>query len=198
LTGETHGGDVLLDLGVHHFDLWRALLGADVEDVRACSDGTATAVAARAGGTLLSGIFGAGVAANHTLAVYGDAGTLSVRLDRFDGLELVPRGRLPGDAALRARRTARQLVGLPRALRSLARGGDLPLAFRAQWRAFAAAVRAGDPPDASLEDGHRALAAALAAARELEPAGATDRGPAFPAAPDLTPERAGPPNRVPT
>ena len=79
-------------------------------------DGASAALAARlAGGVSAAAALGAGAGANHTLQLAGSAATLTLRLDRHDGLDLVPAGTLPGDPAQRLRRGAGLVRELPRA-----------------------------------------------------------------------------------
>jgi predicted dehydrogenase len=158
------GGGPLYEVGTHQLDMWGFLLGTEVARVAATENGTSLVLSGQAAdGTLLAGIVAMSVGVNGELAVYGGDATLTARLDRYDGLEVVPAGRLPGDVGLRLRRGLRLLRELPRARASRRSGGDLALAFQAQWRAFAAAIREEAPLAVTLQDGRRALELVLAA-----------------------------------
>lgn len=162
------GGGVTMELGIHLVDIWRFLLEAEPGELRSVQDrGDVNA--------LLSGVTPEGVVlgaelsraagANQELAIYGSHATLRVRLDRHDGLDLVPAGALPGDPARRAAHAARLLGSAPALVRSRRYGGDAAQAFRAQWRHMARVARGEADPAVTLEDGRRALAA-VSAARE--------------------------------
>ncbi|HYP52920.1 MAG TPA: Gfo/Idh/MocA family oxidoreductase, partial [Pyrinomonadaceae bacterium] len=165
----------LFDLGVHHFDLVNFLLEDELEEVfasgRSAEDDAACVFTARTSrGRLVSSVFCEGTAEAHEIELYGARGRLRVSCYRFDGLEQTnghagsPRQRLRGGARL--------LRELPAALLRARHGGDVMDSYKAQWENFAAAVRrdADDDTDAgaTLEDGRRALAVALAAARSAE------------------------------
>jgi myo-inositol 2-dehydrogenase / D-chiro-inositol 1-dehydrogenase len=164
-TRSGEGGGVLMDLGVHHFDLWRFLTGAEVEEVQAFSrmEDEATVVAARLSG----GVLGCAVLSQHSapaneVEVYGQSGLLRVSGYRFDGLEVLHSSRQPGFRT-RLQGLAGTLKQLPIGLREMRRGGTHLDSYRAEWAHFVDAVRRGTPTDCSLEDGRAALAVALAA-----------------------------------
>jgi predicted dehydrogenase len=160
------GGGPLFELGTHAIDLWRFLTGQDVVSCDATVSPTGAALAGRlSDGTPASATLSMLAGANQELVVYGTEATLRVRGDRYDGLELVPTGRLPGDPGMRLRAAARGARELPAALRSRRAGGDLRAAFAAQWRAFAAAIRGEAPLEVTLADGLRALEIVVAARR---------------------------------
>jgi predicted dehydrogenase len=166
-TDPAQGGGPLLELGTHQVDLWRFVTGAEVSTVEATVGATAATLAARLDdGTAASALLSMHAGDNQELAIYGTAATLRVRADRHDGLELVPAGRLPGDPGMRLRRGARLTRALPGAVRAQRSGGDLAAAFRAQWRAFARAIRGEAPLEVTLADGLRALEAIAAAVPE--------------------------------
>jgi predicted dehydrogenase len=158
------GGGALHEVGTHHLDQWRFLLGSEVARVAATESATSTLLSGQSeDGTLLSAIVSMSVGVNQELAAYGSDATLAVRLDRYDGLEVIPAGRLPGDVGQRLRRGVGVLRDSPGAIASRRAGGDLNGAFQAQWRGFAAAIRGEAPLAVTLEDGRRALELVLAA-----------------------------------
>ena len=173
------GQDTLLERGIHHFDLWRHLLGSEIVEIAALAEGGHTAVvtARSAAGTLITGQFSESSAAANELAAYGDAGQLHLSCDRFDGLEVIPRPRYRGDLGVRARAAARTLAQLPAVARARRGGGDMLGSYAAEWRDLARAIRAGTPADPGLEDGRRALAILLAAKESLAGGGAPVRVP---------------------
>jgi predicted dehydrogenase len=164
------GGGAVYEIGTHHLDLWRFLLGAEVAQVGATETGMGVVLSGQAeDGTLLTGIASMSAGVNHELAAYGTDATLTVRLDRHDGLDVVPADRLGGEPALRLRRGLRLVRDAPGLIASRRAGGDLKGAFQAQWRAFAAAIREEAPLAVTLEDGRRALELVLAARGIPEP-----------------------------
>ena len=164
------GGGALLDRAVHHFDLWRFVLGTEVEEIFALTrsergdDQSALLVARTADGTPVSTVILDDTAVSHDLAVYGTDAALFVDCCRVDGFHVAPRAEPPGSARARARR-AREALASPReSLRAARRGGDFRVAYEDGWRDFAAAIRDGRAPSPTLRDGRAALEIALAAA----------------------------------
>ncbi len=161
------GGGVLLNDGVHHFDLWRYLLGSEVVTVKADSasskhfdDDTCTVTAGLANGALACALFSFSTSPNSELEIFGEAGRLLISLYRFDGLEFYPASAYPGSVFTR-------LSGFGRTLKELAasRGGsDFDATYTAMWRHFADCVRGAAVPECTFEDGKKSLQIALAAA----------------------------------
>jgi len=160
------GGGVLLNDGVHHFDLWRYLLDAEVVSVKADSqrsryfdDETCTVSARLSNGALGCAVFSFSTSANSELEVFGEAGRLLVSLYRFDGLEFHAASAYPGSLASR-------LSGFTRTFRELvsSRGGsDFDATYRAMWEHFALCIRGAASPECTLADGRQSLQIALAA-----------------------------------
>jgi myo-inositol 2-dehydrogenase/D-chiro-inositol 1-dehydrogenase len=163
-----HGGGALLDLAVHHFDLWRFLLGAEFEELSATArsaewDDMTAAVSARlTNGALATGAFSQVAAISNTVDIFGSSGRLSVSFYRFDGLEFAPASALPGDLRNRVRRLMETARQLPQAITVARSGGQYLQSYRSQWRRFAESVRHDKPVDATLEDGRRSVQAVLA------------------------------------
>jgi myo-inositol 2-dehydrogenase / D-chiro-inositol 1-dehydrogenase len=161
------GGGSLIEQGIHHFDLWRFLLGTEVEQLFAFAldeDAGAAVTARTSDGVLLQTTLSERSTPTHSVEVFGTAACVRLALTQFDGFELLSAGTEDSAPQVRARKAWRTLRGLPRAVGDLRRGGHFARSYAAQWRAFAAAVRRGEPVSASFEDGRRALAISLAAA----------------------------------
>lgn len=167
------GGGALFDKGIHHFDLWRFLLGDEVVDVSAMGsarhheDDTVLVTARSQGGVVAKALLSDVTSTRHELTVFGERNEVSVGLYRFDGLSLTPSGQLPGSPSGRVRAFRQTIGALPQAVRDQRHGGDVMLSYDEQWRSFAAAVTGRERPESSLEDGHKALEIAFAAAESL-------------------------------
>lgn len=177
MPGRGPAGGVLWELGVHHLDLWRHLTGREPSELRATGDGGAIAVSGRVpGGPVLATTLAAGTSDAHEIELVGERGRLVLTPFRADGPRRHPAGRTAGGAGVRLRAAARDVVTLPRQLRAARAGGDFALSFRAQWRAVAEAVRGSASPHATIEDGRRAVALAVAAERALATGAAVEVG----------------------
>lgn len=161
------GGGVLLDLAVHHVDLLRFLLGADVADVSAVvrslvlENDTAFVRLRMTNGCTVQSFYSLGTVDEDRVEVYGTTG--KVTMDRYRSLraELMPAS--PGGAlGYAVRRLAREWTALPYALRRLRSPMHEP-SFRATLEAFVTAARAGTRVEPDLHDGYRALAVVEAA-----------------------------------
>jgi myo-inositol 2-dehydrogenase/D-chiro-inositol 1-dehydrogenase len=163
------GGGVLLDLGVHHFDLWRYLTGAEVEEISAMSHsrdsgGQSAMVTARMdNGLLVTSVFSDQTTEGNELEICGRKGSVRVSFYRFDGLEFVT---APGSFGGFQRFPSKLLATLreiPRAMARVSRGGEFRYTYEAEWRAFAHSIRSDTPVECTLEDGRRAVQISLAA-----------------------------------
>jgi myo-inositol 2-dehydrogenase/D-chiro-inositol 1-dehydrogenase len=165
----TTGGGVLLEMAMHHFDLWRYLLGEEVEEISAHSrsgtweDESATVTARLNCGALASATFSECTIQNNSMEIYGRTGSLNVSFYRFDGLETSTTSDIPGNIPARIKGLIRFVKGLPQAIPTLRHGGEWHQSYVEEWRHFVASVRTGLPVECGLEDGRRALAVALAA-----------------------------------
>jgi myo-inositol 2-dehydrogenase / D-chiro-inositol 1-dehydrogenase len=160
------GGGLIFDLGVHHFDAVRFLLGNEVQEVHASStafDKSATVMFSMRNGAQVVCGFAEGTGENHAFEIYGDRGWLRLCCYRFDGLERFGLGEHPGAIAARLRAAGNTLFQMPRALYRRWRGGEFATSYVEQWNHFAQAVLLDKPAEADLLDGRRALEIALAA-----------------------------------
>jgi myo-inositol 2-dehydrogenase / D-chiro-inositol 1-dehydrogenase len=164
------GGGVFFEMAVHHFDLWRFLLRSEIREVFASSrsvkfeDDTATVTARMDNGLLATAVFSQQTTAGNEIDIYGQSGHLRVSCYRFDGLEFNSISTASGDFGSRMRRFFQSVKTLPQGLANMRRGGEFMASYRAEWRHFTDCIRQDRPTQCTLEDGRRALQAALAAA----------------------------------
>jgi len=126
------GGGAIIEIGVHHVDLWRYLTGAEVEEVLALSqdgirhDEHAVVTAQLSGGILASATLSERAPHQIEVEVTGRDGRLRIDCLRFEGLGLSSHSDLPGAVRTRLRRAAHFVESLPEGLRSLPRPGREP------------------------------------------------------------------------
>jgi len=165
------GGGALVEVATDHFDLWRHLLGAEIEELYASAvdgrweDEAAVVSGRMSNGVLVSAVFSE--RANHDLEleICGKAGRLKVSLIRFEGFEFYPTEVMPSSVPARFGRIGHFLKELPRALPRMHRAGDYRVSYRDHWLEFARSIRTGASMPAGLHDGRQALAAVLAVAQ---------------------------------
>jgi predicted dehydrogenase len=168
------GGGALLDRAVHHFDLWRFLLGTEIVEVSALTqsrrgdDQSAVITARAADGLLVTTLVLDDSAVSQDLAIYGTDGAVFVDCCRVDGFHLAPRREPPGSLRSRLRRARESLEHPSETVQAIRRGGDFRVGFEEQWRHFAHAIREGIEPSPSLADGRAAMEIAVAAARSAD------------------------------
>ena len=187
-------GSPFFELGSHHFDLWRWLLGLEVEEVFAQRGGESEAPTALVTARLTDGVLGSAQFAERTypeneIEILGEAGRLKVSLYDFDGLEFLPLARRPGSAGTRLTRIRRAVVSLPVGLRGVLHGGDYRETFAEEWRRFAACVRDGAPLAATLGDGRAAARISHAAVQSATEGVAVKLVGPHPLSPFPSPER---------
>lgn len=163
------GGGVLLELAIHHVDLWRYLTGAEVDEVTAYAraderdDQVATVAARLSDGALATAVFAERTSRGNDIDVYGRRASIALSLYRFDGYATADAASVAGDGRARVRAAMRIARALPQALRDARRGGAWRKTYADAWRHFAAAIREGVPVASTLDDGRQALAVVLAA-----------------------------------
>lgn len=159
------GGGAVFELGVHHFDLLRYVLGSEAREVFAdwTEDETATVAARMSDGAQVLAAFCEGTVESHELEIFGERGRVRVSCYRADGFESFGAGDYDGSPRVRLRGLARATRALPRMLAAARTGGEYVATYAAEWRHFVAAVRGEARPEPTLEDGRRALEIALAA-----------------------------------
>ena len=165
------GGGLLQLMAVHHVDLWRFLLGDEIEEV-ACTPATQQesltvtgVVASTRGGVSISTGFCTVTGQANEFAVFGSDAWLRATIYRFDGFEALGRNDSEGGLGRHLRRQAGAFRDLAGALLRLRSGGDFKATYTAEWRQFAEAVRGDGPIDCTFEDG-REVARVVAAMDE--------------------------------
>jgi len=162
------GGGALVELGAHLFDLWRHLIGIEVEKVFATArsgsrdDESASVCGFSSAGVGVTGSLSERTAHDIGLEICGDRGMLRLSLLKFDGLELSALADRPGSPVTRLRRLGSFFANLPAGLRTTHRGGEYLESYAAQWAALADGTDS-DRGSATLMDGRRSLEICLAA-----------------------------------
>jgi predicted dehydrogenase len=165
------GGGALIEIGVHHYDLWRFLLASEVREVFARSrDGARDDEAALVSAVMDNGVLAAAVLSERTsheieVEISGSQGRLRLSLLRFDGFELYSPTDVPGRPGTRLKRLRGFVGSLPVGIAAALRGGsDYLNSYRAAWNHFVNAIALGGPVQPALEDGVRATEVLLAVA----------------------------------
>ena len=160
------GGGVLIESGVHYYDLWRFLTGSEVDEVQAMSrsaehdDVTAVVTARLRNSIVATAGFCQGTVDNLEIDIYGSAGRLRISGYALDGLVFDPAG-YKGLKKIWPK--AQSVPGrLLRAARAIPLGGYYAHAYRDQWIGFLNAIKSGQPAGASFVDGREATRVALA------------------------------------
>ena len=163
------GGGALVEIGVHHYDLWRYLLGTEVADVYATAiDGTRHDESAVVSARMTNGVLATALLSERTshqieIEVAGSEGRLRIDCLRFEGLEWLPLKVPPGSPRARLARYAQFARTLPVGLRSMARGGEYLDSYRLAWEQFARASLGGAAEICPVMDGWRATEIVVAA-----------------------------------
>lgn len=160
------GGGVLIESGVHYYDLWRFLTSSEVEEVQATSrsdghdDSTALVTARLQNGMLATAGFCQGTVDSLEIDIYGSTGRLRISCYALDGMAFDPSG-YKGVKKLwwKAQSAPGRLL---RAVRAIPLGGYYANAYREQWTGFLKAIENGKPEGASFADGREATRVALA------------------------------------
>lgn len=165
-TCRQNGGGVLIESGVHYYDLWRFLTASEVDEVQVLSrsadydDMTAVVIGHLQNGVLASAAFCQGTADSLEIDIFGSAGRLRISGYALDGIYFEPSGH---KGLKKLYWKARSLPGqLLRSAQAVSLGGYYANAYREQWKGFLHAVECGKPAGASFADGQAATRIALA------------------------------------
>jgi len=169
-----HGGGALLEIGVHHADLWRYLLESEVESVHAASksvsfdDQTAVINARMRSGALVSTSVSQRTTASQTVEVFGERAALRFSCYHADSLEVSVAGSCESGIWRRVRPLAHKAYKLPATLRAALKGGDYLASYREQWERIVGALRYEGAMPCSMDDGREAVRIVLAALRSAQ------------------------------
>ena len=158
------GGGALVEMGVHHLDLWRFLLDAEVEEVVALAQGDDESLAVS--GRMESGVPTSSLFSHRTghvneVEVYGDEGLVTA--SPYSAPRLLPVSMRPWSVRAKLR-NAGAALSVQHAVRGRRQGGFFVAAFAAEWRQFADAVTGRGPVEVGLDSGRRLLQVLLATA----------------------------------
>jgi predicted dehydrogenase len=162
------GGGSVIELGVHHYDLWSYLLGSPVADVTAVTrsvfmhDQSTVVAGCMATGELVTTCISLCATEQYEIEVLGSAARARASLYRYDGFEVMQIGETAGDARARATELWRSMAGFPNALRALRHVGDFLESFRELWRHLADCILEDRTPGPDLKAGLDSLRVAIA------------------------------------
>jgi UDP-N-acetylglucosamine 3-dehydrogenase len=174
------GGGTLVDKGIHQFDLWRFLLGREVEEISTVTraeeeaDTASVVTALLEGGAIASSIVVRSEETSSHAGLHGSKGRLDIDAHRFDGLAFQPAERFSGSPRSRLAHAGEAIRSLPQGIRSLRRGGEFRLCYEREWQHFLACIRGDASLESTLHDGREATRLTLAAIESAE-LGATVR-----------------------
>jgi len=175
-----YGGGALYDIAVHHADLWRYLLDAEVDTVYARSrsdlfeDQSAAITATMSNGALVSGAYSKRTSASHDIEIYGQRAALAFSCYRVDSLEVRPVSQAAGGLNVRLRGLMEKTRTLPATLAVGIRGGDYIRSYARHWGRFLRSIREGAQPPSSFRDGLEALRVIGAAVESIETGSAVE------------------------
>jgi predicted dehydrogenase len=165
------GGGAIMEKGIHHFDLWRFLTGAEPTRVSALVsvdgsyDRRAAVSATLSNGAIAQATSAYGVPPTAEASVTGARGRIDLDIHAFDGLRIRGPEDHSGGLGTRARGALASARALPRGIADLARGGAFVRSYTEEWRHLLACVRGEAELGSSFADGREAVRVATAAAR---------------------------------
>ncbi len=150
----TAGGDALWEVGSHHADLWRFLLGAEIVEATGSLAGDVAVLTARTSDdVLISSAIGWGAGPQNDIEVLGDGARARASFIGADPLTLIGAGVTGTEPGERLRRGARAVRATPWMVGVARRGGAFQATYAAEWAAFLDAVRGQRGNPCPVEDG---------------------------------------------
>lgn len=168
------GGGALLDLGVHHVDLWRWLSGTEIREISAMQvavdavDRSVCLSAQLDNGVMVQSFFSEHTSSGQEIEGVGTEGLLRISPYRFDGFFFEPARNDGGLQRAVLDRTRHLMAALPRGLQLLPHGGDFAQSYSSEWRHFRDCIVTDQQPEPTAADGYKAQQAVLAALESLE------------------------------
>ena len=163
------GGGVLLEMGIHHFDLVEWILDQSIEEVWCrqqshLSEVSAAVVTASVeGGGLVNFAFSQESVPRNLIEIVGTEGRIELDLYRFDGLNLYRGAETGGGLKSRFKRASESLFSFPTAARQMRLGGDYVASYGRQWNRLVASVHGGSRVPCTVDDAARSVDLAMAA-----------------------------------
>jgi predicted dehydrogenase len=100
-----------------------------------------------ANGIPVTSAFSEATATNKEMEIYGQKGSLSLSLYRFDGFRFIPKSNPPGGISGRLQEILHTIRQIPNALSSRKWGGIHNSAFLAEWQHFAECIHRNIKPE---------------------------------------------------
>jgi myo-inositol 2-dehydrogenase / D-chiro-inositol 1-dehydrogenase len=169
------GGGLLKEQAIHMFDLWRYLLGCEIQEVHAfmrSGDTAAVVMGKTETGAQITFGFSEQSVQRMELQVLGDRGCLELNCYRMDGLVFQNRPQAPGNLAFRLKSFVSSISQMMSHPSVILAGGDFVQSYENEWRHFADSVRQNEKTGCGLNEGLRAieiLEAVLQSAQEERP-----------------------------
>lgn len=155
------GGGVLLDLGVHHADLFAYLAGSPIGTMTATIAGdsrqgeTASVSGRFQSNALFSSVLSQRGVHEHGIHLAGTAAAVEFSFQRANSWRVISKGQVGLRAQLaEMRQYVRQA---PDVLSTMRTGGDWAQSYVDQWRAFVRAIREGDNVICSIKEAAAAV-----------------------------------------
>ena len=153
------GGDVLWEVGSHHVDLWRFVLGSDlVEASGQVRDEVAVVSARTADDTPVSATIGWGAGPKNELELIGDRARAVAGFFGADPVAVTRGDRTGSEPRERLRSAVRSVRAVPSLARAAFNDGAFQATYVVEWSAFLDAARGVSDNPCPVEEGLAACA----------------------------------------
>lgn len=148
------GGDVLWEVGSHHADLWRFVLGEEIVEATGHASPDVAVISARTdAGTPISATILWGAGPQNELEVLGERARGRAGFYGADPIVVTPTEATGAEPPERLRSAARMLRAAPGMVRTARGGGAFQATYAAEWAAFLDAARGLAPNPCPVQDG---------------------------------------------